>query len=278
MTVNINSTLLVSDLDGTLLNSSQNISLENKEAIARFQAEGGKFTIATGRMKEAALPYAKELNVNIPIILYNGAVVYDHINNKNIYFKTLNNPRELLSIIHPLIKTNNLGLMMYDESNVYALNRNNIVENYEEKEKIKCNNFSHDVFKNSILKFLFISNDITLLESIKKKIQLSNYPCELIYSETNYLEVIPADTSKGIALSNLIINKGWESMSKICVGDNYNDLSLLIAADYAFYVENAVEEIKRKEFKTCNHHEQHAIKDIIDSFIFSNVSGFNCIE
>src|SRR5699024_10519909 len=114
MTVNINSTLLVSDLDGTLLNSSQNISLDNKKAIARFHAEGGKFTIATARMKEAAFPYAKELNVNIPIILYNGAVVYDHINNKNILFKTLNNPEELLSIIHPLIKTNNLGLMMYD--------------------------------------------------------------------------------------------------------------------------------------------------------------------
>lgn len=45
--------LLVSDMDGTLLNSNGKLSEENKKAIEYFVDNGGQFTLATGRM----LPY-----------------------------------------------------------------------------------------------------------------------------------------------------------------------------------------------------------------------------
>lgn len=41
---------LVSDMDGTLINSNKEISKENLDAIKYFVNNGGKFTVATGRM------------------------------------------------------------------------------------------------------------------------------------------------------------------------------------------------------------------------------------
>jgi hydroxymethylpyrimidine pyrophosphatase-like HAD family hydrolase len=43
--------LLLSDLDGTLLSGTRVISPENLEALRYFMAEGGRFSVATGRSK-----------------------------------------------------------------------------------------------------------------------------------------------------------------------------------------------------------------------------------
>ena len=67
--------LFVTDMDGTLLNNSRKISEGNKARIRQAVADGMIFTIATGRMYCSALPYAKELGVDVPIITYNGALI-----------------------------------------------------------------------------------------------------------------------------------------------------------------------------------------------------------
>ena len=42
--------LICTDLDGTLLRNDKSISRENLDAIEYFKAQGGLFTIVTGRM------------------------------------------------------------------------------------------------------------------------------------------------------------------------------------------------------------------------------------
>ncbi|MGA9174213.1 MAG: HAD-IIB family hydrolase, partial [Thermoactinomyces sp.] len=68
---------LVSDMDGTLLNDAKEISAENKEGIALFREKGGFFTLATGRSYPESKKYIRELKLSCPVILYNGAMIYD---------------------------------------------------------------------------------------------------------------------------------------------------------------------------------------------------------
>ena len=42
--------LICTDLDGTLINSSEKVSKENLDAIEYFKANGGLFTFVTGRL------------------------------------------------------------------------------------------------------------------------------------------------------------------------------------------------------------------------------------
>ena len=41
--------MLLSDMDGTLLNSKKQITAVDRAAIERFTRLGGRFTVATGR-------------------------------------------------------------------------------------------------------------------------------------------------------------------------------------------------------------------------------------
>lgn len=64
--------LLVSDIDGTLIDSQYEIPPRNREAILRFMKKGGGFAIATGRSWESVLVCLGNLKVNRPCVLANG--------------------------------------------------------------------------------------------------------------------------------------------------------------------------------------------------------------
>lgn len=71
--------LILTDLDGTFFGRKSRVIQRNLDAIARFRAEGGAFSIATGRMHlslEHHIPMVREL-VNAPVIVCNGTYLYD---------------------------------------------------------------------------------------------------------------------------------------------------------------------------------------------------------
>ena len=69
--------LLVSDIDGTLIDSQYRIPERNREAIQRWMAQGGGFAIATGRSWESVEKCLGDLRVNRPCVLANGGLLYD---------------------------------------------------------------------------------------------------------------------------------------------------------------------------------------------------------
>ena len=76
--VPIKKLLFVTDLDKTLLDDNAQVPRECLEAAAQFVAQGGLFTVATGRPTRGAMLYPELMElVNLPIITYNGGCIYD---------------------------------------------------------------------------------------------------------------------------------------------------------------------------------------------------------
>ena len=76
--MNPNQLMLVSDMDDTLFDSRKHISDRNRNAIWEFQKKGGLFTVATGRSVTGLRPYQQMINIQMPVILYNGSCIYDY--------------------------------------------------------------------------------------------------------------------------------------------------------------------------------------------------------
>ena len=75
---------LFSDLDGTLFNCRGEVSINNRNAIEDFIAQGGMFGIATGRASQNALQHLPGISINAPSIVFNGAAAYDYVNKRYI--------------------------------------------------------------------------------------------------------------------------------------------------------------------------------------------------
>ncbi|HKM42952.1 MAG TPA: HAD-IIB family hydrolase [Limnochordia bacterium] len=84
--------LLISDIDGTIMDHQEIISPQTKQALNSLTAEGIGVTLATGRNYWEARGIVKELNIKLPVILANGAQIYDFTSEQLLYADELDIP------------------------------------------------------------------------------------------------------------------------------------------------------------------------------------------
>ena len=77
--------LIATDLDDTLLNERSELTPRTQAALDAAMAAGCGVTLSSGRMVEAMLPFAEKIGVNAPMLLYNGALLYDHNTGETLY-------------------------------------------------------------------------------------------------------------------------------------------------------------------------------------------------
>lgn len=262
--------LIVSDLDGTLLTSSQTISPENLEAIRRFEQQGGLFTLATGRTEQAVATFVQQLNLTTPMILYNGAKIYCPVTQQVLYEESLDIPVSFWDFIISKL-SEDLALLVYRDGNVYSPQRNELLERHERKDGVVSLDLPTDSLDQAVTKLLLIANNPEDLNAIEEKVLAIGLEAELVYSEHNYLEILPFHTSKGNTLRVLLQLLPHKDLHTIAVGDQLNDLSIIQQADDGYAVENAHPTLKFHANKTTVHHEDHAIADIIEKLMKQEV-------
>ena len=69
--------LISLDLDGTLLTNDCTITQYTENILSKVIAQGNKVIICSGRAPRAIEKFYNQLNLNTPIICYNGAMIYD---------------------------------------------------------------------------------------------------------------------------------------------------------------------------------------------------------
>ena len=111
--------LLVSDMDATLLNDDHTISEENRQAIDYFIKNGGRFTVATGRMVEAVRAYMPNLHINAPAVLHNGAKIYDYEKDCAVFERFIEeNRKQAIKRVYDDFPQ--IGLEVYSDEIVYV--------------------------------------------------------------------------------------------------------------------------------------------------------------
>ncbi len=70
--------LIAIDIDGTLLNPQGGISTQTRLAIREAQQAGIVITLATARRYSNTFPFANELDISVPLIVYDGALIIQH--------------------------------------------------------------------------------------------------------------------------------------------------------------------------------------------------------
>jgi len=254
--------LLVSDMDGTLINNAGKISEENIKAIKSFTEDGGIFTLATGRMKESVRRYINGLPIKAPIILYNGTKIHDFINEETLLELYLED--EVKEIIKKLKEHDStLGIEIYCEENVYIYNSCRFTERFVQKGYKVFYEVPEELWIKRWTKILMLGEEeqIDRLEDI---FEATFGKVNLIRTGENYLEIIPVNTSKGHALDNLCTLLNIDITKVIAVGDNMNDLEMLSKAGYGFCVANGHKKLLDTTKYKCASNDEHAIADVIN--------------
>lgn len=259
--------MLLSDLDGTLLNDDVSISDENKEAINYFVENGGKFGVATGRTHLNALGLINDININIPSIFSNGGVVYD-INNKKIIKESIIEiePKEqLFRYLNDIInQLPNVMIMMYTTNDNFIISDRNKTDKEILQLHIPYKFTSIDKIKDEdFIKILFSGSqeEFKEMESRVSNSKLDEY-ISCVYSGDMYFEIVKKNISKGTMIKTVLDEIG-EKCKVYAVGDYDNDIELIGYADVGIAVDNALDELKEIADIIGVNNNENAIADII---------------
>ena len=261
--------LIVSDLDGTLINSKQVISQKNLSAINEFTSEGGRFAIATGRTIQTVRPFIKDLKLNGPCILYNGAAIYDFHNEKLMAAEYLEKELLVDYINFSMTTFNQAVVEIFTPEGMFIISREENVDEYvlREKQQFKRTDLN-EVLGHEWLKLMLYDKHHTLIEAQKAFQGLtleSNF--DNVFSHEYYFEILKKGISKGSALQVMRQMEHFKDKKIIAVGDYDNDIEMVRNADVGIAVENAREGVKKAADRITVSNDADAIYDIVYNVI-----------
>ena len=267
----IDSIFIMSDLDGTLLPSDKILSQKDRVAVERFRRDGGRFAFATGRTLQSAMQYIKELSIDQPVILYNGAAVYDPVKEKILHLSPL--PKEALSYTKTILeKFPSVGAEVLRPDGTYIVN----VNSYEKEHAAYCSVppiycTLDEVPEGDWLKVLFALSPEEL-EKLALYAAKQNFKgISFVRSEAIFYEMLPEGVSKGRALETCRALPNLNGLTIVAAGDYHNDLELVQNADFGAAPANAQACVKAAaDYVLSASNDEGAIAELI-SVLYSKI-------
>lgn len=254
--------LLVSDMDDTLFSKDKIVSQENLNALEKFRKLGGRFTVATGRSLSSYLQYRDILKPDLPVILNNGAVIYDDDEEKVIWNTLLpESARKYVSEAIAAFPQAGVEILLSDT--MYIPNMTPEIMAHIEKEHLSYREVSVEETPSHWFKVLFAMDEDVLPRFNEYLEKQAHTDVQYINSSRRYCEMLPLGSSKGQAMKTLVELFHWQDKVLCSVGDYYNDLEMIRCADIGFAVQNAPEEIQKEADIVVPAAENHPFVTIV---------------
>lgn len=235
--------LLASDFDDTLVGGSCELSPGNRAALAYFTREGGRFTVSTGRAKRTFAPYAGGVLINAPVILANGAMLYDFAADRTVVDLPL--PLTAAADLSVLsAEMPELGFECYHGDDVYVHRPNAHTQRHAIRVNTTWTERDLRDMPAPWSKAVIQAGHETLLEAQKRIRERWPDRYEAIFSNAVLLECTAKTASKGGMVLKLAELLGVEREDVYCVGDNQNDIPMLAVSAIPFAPANCAQAVK----------------------------------
>ena len=264
--------LIVSDIDGTFLGNGSRVVPENIEAIERFKAQGGLFTIASGRMYlnvKTVVPEPAKL-LNAPAIMANGTCLYDFSAEEIIDYAPLDKDltaralawvRESFPTVG--IRVSTLTGFVTDSLTGYIKKD---LANYTNSVRVITDGVWCS--KEEVWLKIGFRDEGQVVEDFRAGRE-KRFPGAFEYGKSamRYLEIQMSGCNKAsmlVKLRKLAEDKLGRKVTVCACGDYENDLAMLGAADISACPENAIDKVKSIADLCLCHCDKGFIAALID--------------
>ncbi|QOR34472.1 HAD family phosphatase [Clostridium sp. 'deep sea'] len=242
------------DLDGTLLNKNHQISNYNLSILKKLKEKGVVISLVTGRRYKSALEFAQKIELEAPLICFNGGMIINTKTEQIIHSSTL--PKDYAKrVIKEWVKTG-APTFAYEttlkDPDVYNQNDSDHhqIRGYfkHEKQAIKKH---QDLagklhFEPLCIKTFGYEAHIESCDSLREQF-IDDRVLWLKTKDPNntyYLEIYPIAAKKSFGLKWLSEHYNIAQEQIIAIGDNLNDLDMLEWAGCGVAMGNALPEVK----------------------------------
>lgn len=266
--------VVVTDLDGTLLNSSHFVSEKNLETLKKIQEEGYEIIFASGRVSSSVEYIMKNAGINGYIVANNGALVLDK-EKKVVYKQALDH--EQIEKILDVVETNGIKFNMYDKEKYYCnqLDRERVSHLFKYGSD---KDYQIDiVVKDDIGNFVKDRNldifkvQMTIPENVQEDVIKELSKIDNIYiakSGKCHVEAMNKSVNKWNGIEIALKDLGGKVDKIISIGDYENDLPMIVNADIGIAMGNANDKVKSKSDLITETNEEDGFSKAINKILF----------
>ena len=271
--------LIAVDIDGTLLNSSSQVSAANLQALSAAHERGVEVALVTGRRHSFALPVAESLGFRITLISSNGAITRS--SDGSLFHRDLLSANTARQLVCHMGAFRANTVLSFDRETRGAL----VVETTElldiairrwmEKnaEYIAVVKPLEDAVTEALVQITFCG-EIVRMKEAQQALLHSGLGERITVLRTQYeerdlciVDVLNQGCSKGHALRRWAEYRGIERQQVMAIGDNYNDIEMLEFAGVPVIMANACDELKQNGWMITLGNNQDGVARAVESVL-----------
>lgn len=240
--------LIAIDCDGTLLDSITSIHKDNKETILKLNELGYKIVIATGRPFRASKMFYQELQLNTPMINYNGAYIHSPLDkNFKPLIKTID--KEFIINLENELVDSFKSVMGETEDEVFVFNNNPKLSAYFWQDGIPVRDGKmKDVLTKDVNTIIIELNDVSDIDRFNA--YMDKHP-NYIYrywggKYPTVVELFVENTNKAEGVKYIADYYNISLDEVITIGDADNDIEMIRISGLGIAMLNGDEDIKNE--------------------------------
>jgi 5-amino-6-(5-phospho-D-ribitylamino)uracil phosphatase len=269
--------LLAIDIDGTLVNSCDELTADTREALIRAGRAGIQVVLATGRRYSHSLHLVDPLGIDVPLITASGALIKDPKDHRTLY-KSSFEP-QLLGRILKLIDQSGYDPLLcadtFTEGFDYYLAQAK-VRTTELAEYLEMNpnggrivpDLITDPPPGAFLVFTFGTKEQMLAMDQILHAELPGQSSSHVLRSPRYrgflIEIAPAGVSKWSGVKHLAEEWGIDESEICAVGDDVNDIPMIRAAGLGVAMGNALAEVKAAADRIAPTHDENGLVTVVE--------------
>lgn len=264
--------LVAIDLDGTTLNNNSQISSETKKTIKQIRDQGHIVSIATGRPFRTSYQFYRQLNLDTPIVNFNGAWCHHPLdyNWENGYHKRLD--RDVALSFLPLKRYPIVKLIAAESQDHVYVDRLE-EETYQAGSPIKTAQtvpFNEQSLKENPTSVNVFAAEEVFIPFIQEQI-VNHYGNEIEVrtwgGPTPTLEIVAAGIQKAMGIEEIANYYEIERENILAFGDEANDYEMIQYAGHGVVMKNGIEGLKEIGDDITSHtNQEHGLAKYLTDY------------
>ena len=260
------------DLDGTCLNSRNQISINTLSALKEAAKRGVEIIFVTGRAYATLPAQLFQESFYRYVITSNGADILDVKTRKSIYRSQI--PVNTAQMLLTEAKRNRLGLSIHIDHELVVEGRflydlGKVIYGKDSERAVCVKDICDYAAKREcdieeVQIFFFTANEKRCAEKL-----ITAYPQLNSPTGSFYVEFVAQSTTKGNALEWLYTRNGLQKAEIACVGDGENDIPMFEKSGKRFAMGNASDSLKMIADEIVPSNDEDGVAYMIDNILSS---------
>ena len=265
--------LMVSDVDGTLVDGDKKLTDGTIAAVKRLRDAGVAFTVISARPMSGIKPLLEPLALDEDVGAFNGGVIFRR--DGTIVSRHTIDEGVARGVVE-MAADEQVDTWVFADDQWYATDGEgpHTASERVSSDQEPAVRADFDDLLDHADKITFVSDDADRLHAFYERAH-GRYgeQATIAQSQTYYLDVTALQANKGDGVAALAKSNGVDLSDTAVIGDQHNDLPMLSRAGLSIAMGNAPDDVKKQARKVTRSNDEDGVAHAIDTIILPTLEN-----